>query len=608
MTALRLIFLLLSVAHHTLAGEPLRYRVNLLDRSDDTFKVVFTTSGLSEDQALFQFAATAPGTYQIMDIGRFVRSIQAYDGEHRSLPIRREGVNTWRLLQPAQVRSIEYAIAETWDTPVDVHEIYPMAGTSLEDDHALINGQAVFGFPSGLQQRPILVQLRMPTNWSVGTALPQRGEGQFSAASYDQLVDSPILLGRLSSAFRRVGRCDVRLFAYSKNDLAKADDLLERLDEVITATALFLGGFPVEHYTFLYHFDEFSTGAWEHNYSSFYVASEHDLEQVLNAFLCRTAAHELFHMVTPLHIHSDRIVPFDFQHPKPSAHIWFYEGVTEWAAGMMRLRSGQLSLESYLEMLSQKLDQADHKDRDFSLERLGLESYTAKGQGEWENVYQRGAVVAALLDILLLERSEGKRGLRDLVLDLAATYGPQRAFPEERFFEIVAERTYPEVSVFLARYVRDTKPLPLTEYFSWLGIDYRPNVISDVREPVPGFRLRVTSGRRIVADRVSPELTQRGLAEGDEILGFCGTPLSGATLAEVDERIAALPVGAPFELEVKRAVGSVKIAGEVGEQLVVRHHQFALAPQASKQQLKLRQLWRTNQPLVSTAPEALRVD
>ncbi len=596
MTASRLIYLLLVFALNGLAAEPLRYRVDLLDRSGDTFKVVFATSGLSEDQALFQFAATAPGTYQIMDMGRFVRSIQAYDGDRHSLPMRREGINAWRILQPAQVRTIEYAIAETWDTPVDTHEIYPMAGTSLEDDHVLINGQAVFGYPSGLQHRPILVELHLPSHWAVGTALPRRPDGLFGAENFDQLVDSPILLGRLSSASKKVGRCDVRLFVYAKHDLVKAADLLERLDGVISATAQFLGGFPVDHYTFLYHFDEFSTGAWEHNYSSFYVASEHDLDQVLNGFLERTAAHEIFHMVTPLHIHSDRIVPFDFQRPEPSAHVWFYEGVTEWAAGMMRLRAGQLTLEHYLDILSQKLNQSDHKDRSFSLERLSLESYTAKGQAEWENVYQRGAVVAALLDILLLKHSGGKRGLRDVILELAAIYGPKRSFPEERFFELFAERTHPEVAVFLARFVRDTKPLPLAEYFGWLGVDYRPSAVSDVREPSPGFRLKVTSSRRIVAERVSPDMRQHGLGEGDEILAFCGTALTGATLGEVNERIAALNVNAPFELEVRRPSGPVKITGRVGEQLVVRHHLFELEPDPTTSQEKLRQIWQTHQP------------
>lgn len=589
------------------AAEPLVYRVNLLDRSGDTFKVEFLTEGLSEDQALFQFAATAPGTYQVMDIGRYVRSFTALDAGREPLPVRQEGRNSWRLLEPTKVRAIVYTIAETWDTPVVEHEIYPMAGTSLEDDHVLINGQAVFGFPRGLQQRPVRVYLDYPATWRIGTALRRQADGAFAAENFDQLVDSPMLLGRLTSASKRVGHCDVDLFVYSKRDLAKAEDLLERLDDVIDATAAFLGGFPVDNYTFLYHFDDFSAGGWEHNYSSFYVASEHDLAKVLDSFLCRTAAHEIFHMVTPLHIHSDRIVPFDFQEPKPSAHVWFYEGVTEWAAGMMRLRAGQLSLEEYLGILTEKLRIAERKDSAFSLEQIGRESYTAKGQIEWENVYHRGAVVAGLLDILLLRLSDGKRGLRDVVLELAAIYGPKRAFPEERFFALFAERTAPEVAVFLDHYVRDTKPLPLAEYYSWLGIDYQASLTSPVREPAPGFHLKVSSARRIVADRVSPELERLGLREGDEVLRFSGISVTGANLAEVNELIAAMAVDTCFELELRRRGETRVIQGQVGEQFAVRSHLFSLEAGAAEPQLKLRQHWLSNQPPARELIDAARL-
>ena len=38
------------------------------------------------------------------------------------------------------------------------------------------------------------------------------------------------------------------------------------------------------------------------------------------------AAHEFFHVVTPLHIHSEIIENFDFETPVPSEHVWLYEG------------------------------------------------------------------------------------------------------------------------------------------------------------------------------------------------------------------------------------------------------------------------------------------
>ena len=60
-------------------ARPVDFTINLNDRSNDTFKVEVVPPKLSADNNIYQFAATAPGTYQVMDIGRYVTSFTAYD-------------------------------------------------------------------------------------------------------------------------------------------------------------------------------------------------------------------------------------------------------------------------------------------------------------------------------------------------------------------------------------------------------------------------------------------------------------------------------------------------------------------------------------------------
>ena len=59
--------------------EAVKYNINLNNRLDDTFKVIVTAPKLSAENNIFQFASTAPGTYQVMDMGRFVKSFTAMD-------------------------------------------------------------------------------------------------------------------------------------------------------------------------------------------------------------------------------------------------------------------------------------------------------------------------------------------------------------------------------------------------------------------------------------------------------------------------------------------------------------------------------------------------
>ena len=106
----------------------------------------------------------------------------------------------------------------------------------------------------------------------------------------------------------------------------------------------------------------------------------------INQSIPSIVAHEFYHIVTPLNIHSEIIEYFNFVEPVASEHVWLYEGTTEWVAHMAQLRSGLIDLEEYLSRLSGKMQADDRFDKDFSLSRLSLESYSAKGQQEWGNI------------------------------------------------------------------------------------------------------------------------------------------------------------------------------------------------------------------------------
>jgi predicted metalloprotease with PDZ domain len=450
---------------------PLGYAIDLNDRADDTFKVTAWVGGLTEANAIYQFAATAPGTYQVMDIGRFVRRFEAFDAAGKQVPVERVAVNQWRLSDPGRVRTLRYAVAETWDTPVDRHEVYLMCGTSLERDHALINPHAVIGYPAGMQARPIRLRVAFPSAWTVGTALERDRSGAYLAEDFDHLVDSPILLGRLTQARTRVTGVPVEIYTYSRTGKIRSAQLLGAMDDMLQAAGRFLGTLPVNRYTFLYHFDERPAGAWEHSVSSEYVLQEAAFSDSVGRYVTDIAAHEFFHIVTPLNIHSEIIEHFNFVTPVPSRHLWLYEGTTEWAAHVMQLRSGLRPVDDYLAKVVQKM-QIDRArfDSTWSLRELALASYSDSGQAQYPNIYMRGALTAGLLDIRLLELSEGRRGLQELIAELARRFGKRRAFPESTFVDTLVAMTHPEIRDFFDRHVWESERLPVGEYYGKLGI------------------------------------------------------------------------------------------------------------------------------------------
>src|SRR5262245_41644756 len=110
----------------------------------------------------------------------------------------------------------------------------------------------------------------------------------------------------------------------------------------------YLGGtLPVNKYAFIFYFTDqpvTSYGALEHSYSSMYFMPERSIED-LNQNLRDVAAHEFFHIVTPLTVHSEEIADFDFNNPKMSQHLWMYEGATEYFAGNMQVKYGLITPE-----------------------------------------------------------------------------------------------------------------------------------------------------------------------------------------------------------------------------------------------------------------------
>jgi predicted metalloprotease with PDZ domain len=448
----------------------LAYSIDLNRRADDLFHVTLRVTGLGPSNAIYQFASTAPGTYQVMDIGRYVKAFLAYDARGRSVPVEQVSVNQWKLSAPSKVRTIRFAITETWDSPLD-HPIYKMCGTTLGADNVLINPHAVLGYPAGLQASPVRLRLSYPAAWKVGTALHRGPDGVYVADSYDQLVDSPILLGHLTRARLVVTGVPVEVYAYSSTGQITADRLLGAMTGMLNAAGKFLGKLPVDRYTFLYHFGDHSAGAWEHSYSSEYVLQDGEYTDSVGKRVTDIAAHEFFHVVTPLNIHSEIIEHFNFVTPVPSRHLWLYEGTTEWAAHALQLRAGLKSPEDYLatQITKMRIDRQAY-DSSYSLRELALTSYSDSGQKQYGNIYMRGALTAGLLDIRLLELSHGQRGLQDLIVDLTHHFGKRRAFPDSTFVDTLVAMTYPEIRDFFDRYVWDSQHLPIKEYYAKLGI------------------------------------------------------------------------------------------------------------------------------------------
>ncbi len=141
------------------------------------------------------------------------------------------------------------------------------------------------------------------------------------------------------------------------------------------------------------------------------------------------AAHEFFHILTPLSVHSEEIQYFDFTDPKMSEHLWLYEGSTEYHAHKAQLQAKLIPVDRFLSVMGTKITRSRMGFNDtlpFTfMSKHVLEPTYEKQYG---NVYEKGALISLCLDVKLRQLSGGKYGLINLILDLSAKYGKGKPF------------------------------------------------------------------------------------------------------------------------------------------------------------------------------------
>jgi len=177
----------------------------------------------------------------------------------------------------------------------------------------------------------------------------------------------------------------------------------------------------------------------------------------------------------------------------------------------------------------------------------------------WFSFYNKGEVVAALLDLTILRATNGERSLDDVMRLLWDEYGKQGKGLEEDAFERAIARVA-DVGDFVARYVDGTEVLPHEEIFRAAGIAFA----STPREETSlGAKLKTADGLLLVESVVRGGAGMNaGLLPGDEILVLDGTRTTNeATLAAA---LRGVRMGETASLLIARGgvVRSLSLSGQ----------------------------------------------
>jgi predicted metalloprotease with PDZ domain len=515
-------FIILLVLHKTVSSQKYEYKVDLINVKNDKIFVELKCPPIGKNEVLFHFASMDPGhSQEFTNFGKYIEDLKAFDSNGEELKTEKTDDNTFRILNSVELNKISYLVNDTWDpmtkdTKTEMYELAKCVGTNFEaGKNYVINTGGLFGFFDDLTDIPFDITFTKPSEMfgvtAIKTTKPDENTQCFKAQNYDHLFDSPILFSKPDTINFTVGNCKFTIGVYSELEKPMAHLFAENVKRKMMSVKQFIGGaFPVDHYVFLFFITDiteledfiiqssdfgmkntkkfliinkkyrgYGKSAIEHNFSSFFslaARSENQYSFDLMDFII----HEFMHVYAPKSLHSDLLGNFNYTNPELSAHRWLYEGVTEYLAGLIKLKGGLYDINQFLqEFMRPKIQFSYNFPDTMTFIEFSKNANKPPYTNQYGQSYFRGPLLAMLLDFEIMRLTDGEKGLREVFFALHGKY-KGKSFKEDGIIPAFVEEVHPDLQLFFDKYIAGSESLKIEEGFNSVGIKYEKEVIQRI--------------------------------------------------------------------------------------------------------------------------------
>jgi predicted metalloprotease with PDZ domain len=598
-----------------MARMTIRYAILPADPGAHLFQVTVEIDDPDPLGQCFTLPAWIPGSYMIRDFARNLVRVRALDAAGRRIRIAKSDKHSWRCapLPAGAALTLAYEVY-AYDLSV--------RAAHLDGTHAFFNGSSVFLLPAGREREPCRVDIFAPRerrlrSWKVATGLqpargtPPGGFGTYLAADYDELIDCPVEMGPFTAqAFAvegvphevvvtgRVAKLDTARLA---NDLSRVCAVHARMFEPRTRKP------PFDRYTFLTFAVDNGYGGLEHRNSTALLCQRDDLPHagMLSAtepyrrFL-GLASHEYFHAWNVKRIKPSAFLPYDLTQETYTPLLWLFEGFTAYYDDLGVRRAGLLSAEQYLAELAATLTTVLQRSgrRKQSLAESSFDAWIKYYKAD-ENApnsivsyYQKGALVAAGLDLAIRAQTAGRRSLDDVMRlfwrrckQAGARYA---GIAEDDVAPAILEASGVDLTRLLRSWTRETADPDLGQLLQPFGIvAERGAALESAHFAMLGCRVGAGPEGRVTQVFDDSPAQAAGLSAGDQVVALDGLRASGG---RIDAVLARYAPGDRVELLAFRRDELLRMDVVLASQAPAKWA-LRLDPKASAGARRLRQGW-----------------
>ena len=553
--------LLAAVSAGSLSAET-RYEIDLADAASGLLHVEMET-GCNSDGCELQMPVWN-ATYQVRDFVQFVEGFRVSDHADHSLSTRKLTPSRWRVntADPGPIR-VRYDVRANRPGPF---------GAYAGKDYVSLNLAQVLVYPVSRRRAPFSLRFRNePRGWRTALALESHG-GRFRAASYDELIDTPVLLGDFDDTkFTYTGR-PIRVVAHGGKGTYDLDELADKARTIVESASAIMDDVPFPSYLFVYHFNEGPGGGMEYRNGT-------SIQLPPSCTTCdpkSLTAHELFHAWNVKRIRPQSLEPIDFTGPNPTPSLWFAEGVTSAYAQYILLKGGLTGESRFLDHVSKLISRYERTPagRSQSVEEASVEAWLERypdyrRPDRSVSYYLSGEIVGHLLDLTIRHYSGNRRSLDNVMRALNERYAKRgRYYEPEAIEELASDAAGRDLSVEFDEWIRTPGPFEWDRYLEYAGYRLEMNQ----REKVElGLSLQRAANDRAEVASVEPGglAARAGFHPGDQLLALNDEPLRvpAKKVADMLGRSSG-----PFTVEVERKSGPLNLTVKplMGDTVVYR--------------------------------------
>ena len=462
-------------------------KLDLNNIVEDRIPVEINPGKFNKDTVIYKMPRVVQGTYSISNFGRFVKNFKPISYSGKVLDFSSEDINTWKIFNANNLDKIIYEVEDTFDIENSEDDIpFSPAGTNIEDDNFMLNLFAFIGYFESLQNNSYELIVSSNEDYKKSSALKlvsqesnAKGfiDSKYFANRYFDIADNPMMYGDLDVEEFMVEDIKIVLSVYSPNKNHTAKSLVKTVEKMMFAQKKYLGSIDStsRYDIFLYLSDDkedspTGLGALEHHNSTVVVLSDSFSEEMLAKSMIDIVAHEFFHILTPLSVHSEDIHYFDYDKPTFSKHLWMYEGVVEYFAQHFQVNKNLINKEEFYEVIMDKIRLSNRYDDFMSFTNMSENVLDEPYASNYYNVYQKGALIGMCLDIIIRSESNGEKGILWVMKQLSNKYGKQKPFKDDLLFDEIISLTYPSVKLFFENHVQGNIPINYNDFFEKVGL------------------------------------------------------------------------------------------------------------------------------------------